>query len=96
MIKITFWRKILYDLQLQRTADDVAAVVLVPVPYVQQQVGAVQVGPVSWLEADHRLISHLLAVPVKVQLPHTTNDARGNKKVRGCNSKTDKKTEGKR
>lgn len=37
---------------LSHTADDVAAVVLVPVPYVQQQVGAVGVRHVSWLGAE--------------------------------------------
>lgn len=56
------------------TADDVAAVKLLAVPYVQQQVGAVGVGPVSQLCAGHRHIRHLLIVPVEVQLPHTADN----------------------
>lgn len=63
------------------TADDVAAVVLVTVPYVQQQVGAVGVGPVSGLGAAHRLILHLLIVPVEVQLSHTTNNTVSGKRL---------------
>lgn len=48
------------------TADDVALVVLLPLPYVQQQVGAVRVGPVSRQGAHRRLFFQLLVVGVQV------------------------------
>lgn len=57
---------------LAPTANDVTAVVLVSVPYVQQQVGAVGVRPVSRLRAEHWLILHPLTGSVEVQLSNTT------------------------
>lgn len=58
-----------------------ASVVLVTVPYVQQQVGAVGVWPVSWLGAGHRLSFHLLIVPVEVQLSNATNNTVSGKRL---------------
>ena len=62
------------SLFLPPTTDDVTAVVLVTVAYVQQQVGAVGVGPVSQL-ADRNLTHRPPAVPVEVQLSHPADDA---------------------
>lgn len=59
---------------LAPTANDVTAVILVSVPYVQQQVGAVGVRPVSRLRAEHCLILHPLTGSVEVQLSNTTNN----------------------
>lgn len=61
------------------TANDVAAVILVTISHIQQQVGAIGVGPVSWLWAGHQLTCHLLIVPVYIQLSHTTNDTERSK-----------------
>lgn len=60
--------------RLRHTADDVAAVVLVPVSHVQQQVGAVRVGSVSGLGANHRLIFHLLIDFIEMQLSYTIDN----------------------
>lgn len=65
------------------TADNVTAVVLVSVPYVQQQVGAVGVGPVSQLGAGH-LVLPPLTVPVEVQLPHTADNAERGQRLEAC------------
>lgn len=56
------------------TGDDVAAVVLLAVPYVQQQVGTVRVGTVSRLGAGDRHIRDPVIVPVEVQLPDAADD----------------------
>lgn len=64
-----WWFKSLTELKFKlrpRTADDVALVVLLPLSYVQQQVGAVGVGPVSCQGAHRRLFFQLLVVGVQV------------------------------
>lgn len=64
-----WWFKSLTELKFKlrpHTADDVALVVLLPLPYVQQQVGAVGVGPVSRQGAHRRLFFQLLVVGVQV------------------------------
>lgn len=66
--------------RLWHTADDVAVVVLVPVSYVQQQVGAVGVGPVSGLRANHSLIFHLLIDFIEMQLSYTIDNTGSNQK----------------
>lgn len=71
MIKLVF-------MTWPHTTDNVAAVILVPVTYIQQQVGAVRVGPVSSHRADHRLIFYRLIIPIKVQLSYTINDTGSN------------------
>lgn len=55
------------------TADDVTLVVLLSVPDVQQQVGAVWVGSIWKPRAGHGCQSHcLLTVLIQVQLSHPT------------------------
>lgn len=66
--------------RLWHTADDVAAVVLLPVSYVQQQVGAVRVGPVSGLRANRRLIFHLLTDFIEMQLSYTIDNTGSNQR----------------
>lgn len=56
------------------TTDDVAVVVFVLVPDIQQQVGAVRIWCAKWGRAGHQLTGHLLTNFIQVQLPYTTDD----------------------